>query len=244
MREDVFRDLHREILSHDTHEPNWNGHGIFSVDGSKLNMPHPLVKAGIPLPNDGAHYPQGLLSCLYRPDTRTPVEFILTPDANGRTAELTHLSALSPGDVLVFDRGTFSFVMLHAMIARGLHPVFRVQRNSVAAFDRFRQGDRDDARIKITLGWEALRRLQAANIPEPDCPTVLRLVRYDFSAKCHVLATTFTDQGRYSLKDLSDLYQDRWSIEELNKVSKNTIAVDRFHGWCERGRAPGTVCAL
>ena len=41
------------------------------------------------------------------------------------------------------------------MIARGLHSVFRIQQNSAAAFERFRQGDRDDVRIRITLGKAA-----------------------------------------------------------------------------------------
>ena len=215
VHEDVFRDLHREILARDTHDPNWNEHRTFAVDGSKLNLPRPLVEAGYPLPNDGAHYPQGLLSCLYRLDNRMPADFLLTPDADERAAARTHLDALSPGDVVVLDRGYFSFVMLHAMIARGLHPVFRIQRNSAAAFDRFRDGDRDDARVRVTPGKDALRSLKAAGIPAPGSPAVLRLVRYDIGESRYVLATTFADPERYSVKDLSALYHGRWGIEEM-----------------------------
>ena len=235
VHEDVFRDLHREILAHDTHDPNWNGHRTFAVDGSKLNLPRPLVEAGYPLPNDGAHYPQGLLSCLYRLDNRMPVDFLLTPDADERAAARTHLDALSPGDVVVLDRGYFSFVMLHAMIARELHPVFRIQRNSAAAFDRFRDGDRDDARVRVTPGQDALRKLKAAGIPAPDSPAVLRLVRYDIGKNRYVLATTLADPERYSVKDLAALYHGRWGIEEMYKISKDVIAVDAFHGRSERG---------
>ena len=209
VHEDVFRDLHREILARDTHDPIWNGHHTFAVDCSKLNLPRPLVEAGYPLPNDGAHYPQGLLSCLYRLDTRMPVDFLLTPDADERAAARAHHDALSPGDVVVLDRGCFSFVMLHAMIARGLHPVFRIQRNSAAAFNRFRGGDRDDARVRVTPGKDALRKLKAAGIPAPDSPAVLRLVRCDIGESRYVLATTLDDPERYSRKDLAALCHGR-----------------------------------
>ena len=85
VHENLFRDLHREILSHGIHDPNWNGHRTFAVDGSKLNLPRPLVEAGYRTPNPDAWYPQGLLSCLYRLDNRMPVDFILSSDANERT---------------------------------------------------------------------------------------------------------------------------------------------------------------
>ena len=235
VHEDVFRELHREILAHDTHGPDWNGRRTFAVDGSKINLPRPLAEAGYPLPSGGAHYPQGLLSCLYRLDSRMPVDFTLTSGADERAAARAHLGALSPGDVVVFDRGYFSFVLLRDMTARGLHPVFRIQRNSAAGFDRFRDGDRDDALVRITPGKNALRRLKAAGIPEPSSPIVLRLVRYDIGESRYVLATTLADTERYSRKDLSELYHGRWSIEELFKISKTTLAVEEFHGRSERG---------
>jgi hypothetical protein len=235
VHEDVFRELHREILAHDTRGPDWNGHRTFAVDGSKINLPRPLADAGYPLPNDGAHYPQGLLSCLYRLGSRMPVDFLLTPGADERAAARAHLGALSPGDAAVFDRGYFSFVLLRDMTARGLHPVFRIQRNSAAGFDRFRGGDRDDALVRITPGKNAVRRLKAAGIPDPASPVVLRLVRYDIGGSRFVLATTLADRERYSLKDLSDLYHGRWGIEELYKVSKHVMKVEEFHGRSERG---------
>ena len=218
VHEDVFRDPHRGILARDTRGPDWNGHRTFAVDGSKINLPRPLAEAGYPLPNGGSRYPQGLLSCLYRLGSRMPADFILTP-----------------GDVVVFDRGYFSFVLLRDMTARGLHPVFRIQRSSAAGFDRFRDGDRDDALVRITPGKNALRRLKAAGIPEPASPIVLRLVRYDIGESRCVLATTLADTERHSLKDLSDLYHGRWGIEELFKISKTTPAVEEFHGRSERG---------
>ena len=50
-----------------------------------------------------------------------------------------------------------------------------------------------------------------------------------------MLATTLADPGRYSRKDLSELYHGHWSIEELHKISKDVIKVEAFHGRSERG---------
>ena len=65
--ETVFQQFHAEILRcADQPGPAWLGHRVFAVDGSKLNLPRPLRDAGYTTPSEQAHYPQGLLSCLYR----------------------------------------------------------------------------------------------------------------------------------------------------------------------------------
>ena len=65
--EEIFRSAHRAVLERlpgDGPGALWHGHRAFAVDGSKLNLPRPLVRAGYRTPGDKAHYPQGLLSCL------------------------------------------------------------------------------------------------------------------------------------------------------------------------------------
>ena len=64
----AFKSLHRRILScaGDVGEPLWKGRRAFAVDGSKVNLPRQLLACGYDLPNEGAHYPQGMISVLYR----------------------------------------------------------------------------------------------------------------------------------------------------------------------------------
>ena len=85
------------------------GHRVFAVDGSKLNLPRPLLRDGYRLPSETAHYPQGLLSCLYQLRTQLPVDFDLVSHNDERRAALAHLEALAPGEVAVYDRGYYSF---------------------------------------------------------------------------------------------------------------------------------------
>ena len=235
VHEDLFLDLHREILRQGGDGGRWKGHRIFAIDGTKMNLPRPLVDAGYPLPNANAHYPQGLVSCLYRLETKTPVDFSLSANADERAAALAHLDALSPGDVVVVDRGYFSFVLLHAMVSRGLHPVFRLQRNSTAVFDDFIDGGRDDALVRVVPKVGVLRKLRAAFPDKQLDPVELRLVKLTAGEDQCTLATTLTDQDRYTRDDLSGLYHGRWGIEELYKTSRIMIAVDEFHGRTERG---------
>ena len=163
VHEDLFLDLHREILRHGGDGGRWKGHRPFAIDGTKMNLPRPLAEAGYPLPKVNAHYPQGLVSCLYRLDTKTPVDFSLSANADERTAALAHIDAMSPGDVVVVDRGYFSFVLLHAMLSRGLHPVFRLPRKKGAtAFNGFIDGGQDDALVRAVPKKTALRKLRAA----------------------------------------------------------------------------------
>ena len=233
IHEDLFLDLHREILRHHRDDRRWKGHRTFAVDGTKMNLPRPLVEAGYPRPHPAAHYPQGLVSCLYRMGTAAPVDFSLSADFDERRAALAHLDALEPGDIVVFDRGYFSFVLLYALVWRGAHPVFRIYRNN--GFDDFIDGDCDDTVFSAMPKRDARARLRAVFPGRPPDPVDLRLVRYTHEDSEYVLATTLADATKYTLDDLSDLYHGRWGIEELFKVSKAVIAVDAFHSRTERG---------
>ena len=233
VHEDLFLDLHREILRHGGDGRRWKGHRTFAVDGTKMNLPRTLAKAGYPFPHPAAHYPQGLVSCLHRLDTGTPVHFSLSANADERAAALAHLDTLGSCDIVVFDRGYFSFTLLYALVWRGAHPVFRIRRSS--GFDDFIDGDRDDTMVSAVPKSHALDRLRAAFPGRQFDPVDLRLVRCTRGDSECVLATTLADPDRYTLDELSDLYHGRWGIEELFKTSKAVIAVDEFHGRTERG---------
>ena len=230
---DVFRRIHRAILEQAPRETAgqlWHGHRIFAVDGSKLNLPRPLVQEGYRTPSSKAHYPQGLLSCLYQLRSRIPVDFDLLAHGNERLAALAHLRALAPGDVVVYDRGYYSFQLLHAHAERRLQAVFRLQRNASALFRDFILGDRTDHTVTVTPSADALRQHPQAAFQ----PCRVRLIKYTAGTTTYTLATTLLDRQRYSVRDLADLYHGRWSIEELYKISKQLLTVEEFHGQTER----------
>lgn len=238
VHEDMFKDLHAAILKHTDRsamDPLWHGHRMFAVDGSKLNLPRPLINSGYRIPSDNAWYPQGLLSCLYQMRSKLPIDFDLCAHQNERTAALAHVHALSKNDVVVYDRGYYSYEMLHEHARRGLHPIFRIKNKANPTFDKFISEAQTDAIVEVTPGQKSQQKLQA-KYPQFDGPSyALRLVRYTVSGTTYILGTTLLDQGKYGIKDLSDVYHGRWGIEELYKISKQLMTIEDFHGQSERG---------
>ena len=235
IHEQVFKQFHAEILGRaDRSATLWHGHRVFAVDGSKLTLPRPLAEAGYRTPGPQAHYPQGLLSCLLRLQTRIPVEFDLFAHANERAAALAHLEVLAAPDLVVYDRGYYSFELLWAHHQRGLQAVFRLPRKICPAIDEFIDSERSDQLIRILPGRDTLRAL-SRQYPDTNWrPLPMRLVQYTHARTPYVLGTTLLDSRRYRVADLADLYHARWGIEEMYKISKQFLEVQQFHGQSER----------
>ena len=230
--ENVFKQLHARILRHYDHsdvERQWNGHRIFAVDGSRINLPRRLIKHGYRTPSDNAHYPQGLLSCLYQLKSKIPVDFDLVAHGDERQLARTHLASLSQGDVVVYDRGYFSYAMIHAHAQRNIHPILRIKTKASSVTDAFIGGPSTDEVVTIAP-------TQAALHAHGQCrPIALRLVKYTVAGTTYVLGTTLLDRHTYSVEQLSDVYHSRWGIEELYKISKRLMSIEDFHGQTERG---------
>jgi hypothetical protein len=236
--EKLFKVLQAEILQHYDRpctDDQWKTHRIFAVDGSKMNLPRQLINYGYRIPSDNAHYPQGLLSCLYQLKAKIPVDFDLVTHADERKVALTHLASLSENDVVVYDRGYFSYAMLYEHKVQRIHPIFRIRTKANRAVDEFIISDETDKVVEIIPGKEAAIGL-CEKYPEANCkPIPLRLVKYTVAGTTYILGTTLLDQQIYSIEDLSDVYHSRWGVEELYKISKQLMSIEDFHGKSERG---------
>ena len=112
----IFRCVNRRTLTAYAPERGmyrWRGHRLFAVDGTKINLPRTLVSDGYKTPNDDAHSPQGLVSCLYEIRSQLPYDFDLVSHADERRCARTHLDTLTDNDVVVYDRGYYSYALLH-----------------------------------------------------------------------------------------------------------------------------------
>ena len=240
--EHIFKTLHQEII-HQYDAPRtdtgveflWKSHRLFAVDGSKLNLPRHLLKDGYRTPSDNAHYPQGLLSCLYQLKSKIPMDFELSAHSDERKLALGHLSVLSKNDVVVYDRGYFSYAMLFEHQVRAIHPIFRIKTKASKVVDQFIVSDEVDSIVEIIATASGQKNLQEKH-PEAQCQAIkLRLVKYTIAGTTYILGTTLLDQQKYSILELSDVYHSRWGVEELYKISKQLIKVEEFHAQSERG---------
>lgn len=236
--ENSFKILHAEILqSHNRSrsESRWKGHRLFAIDGSKINLPRQAINYGYRSSSDNAHYPQGLLSCLYQLKEKIPTDFDLVAHGDERKVALTHLTSLAEQDVVVYDRGYFSYAVLWEHVVRGIHPVFRIQQKASVATDEFIASDDIDRIVMISLPRKAKTGL-FEKYPQTEFPPIpLRVVKYTVAGTHYVLGTTLVDSQAYTIDELSDVYHARWGVEELYKTSKQLMGIEEFHGQTERG---------
>ena len=236
--ESIFKRVNQRIIAAYGPEADryaWCGHRLFAVDGSKLNLPRHLIARGYPTPSDTAHYPQGLLSCLYQVQSQLPFDFSLTSHTDERLCAAQHLNVLQPDDVVVYDRGYFSYLMLHRHCETGIHAVFRLQQGSYNVIRAFFSSPQTDIIVDIVPSDTTRRDIEKQH-PEWDIvPLKMRLVKYDIAGTTYCLGTTLLDCVRYPLNALMDVYHARWGVEELYKISKQLFIIEDFHARTERG---------
>lgn len=234
--ENIFKHLNAKILeSYETDDQQWYGHRVYAVDGTKINLPRQLLQSGYKLPHDKSHYPFGLVSCLYQLKSRMPVDFDLKPDTGERTFALAHLDKLTKGDVVVYDRGYFSYAMLYWHIKKGIHPVFRMPYQTYPEITQFIDSEKTDEIVEIRITQERFTKIRRKDPSIGTKTLTIRLIKYRIDDELYTLGTTLFDKKYNDIDEFSKLYHERWNIEELYKVSKVLIEVQDFHAQSERG---------
>jgi hypothetical protein len=235
----IFRTLNTRIIA--TYEADhgeqqhWLGHRVFGVDGTKINLPRQLLNKPYITPSDNAYYPQGLVSCLYQLKSKIPYSFELAAHYNERTLALSHLKTLRSNDLVVYDRGYFSYAMLYYHLQVSVDAVFRLPRNSFKVIDAFFDSDNTECQVTLEIPTKRHKEIWSKYPDIVFRPLKLRLVKYTYDDTTYVLGTTLLDTAYYQTDALCDLYHSRWGIEELYKISKELIDIEDFHAQSDRG---------
>jgi hypothetical protein len=236
----VFKEINQKIIETysdwaESESYKWLGHRVFAVDGSWVNLPRGLMKQGYRRQSESAYYPQGKLSCLYQLKSQLPYDFDLVSHLNERTCAKQHLHALKSNDVVVYDRGYYSYLMLHQHAASKIHAIFRLQKSNSRVIDDFVASDKTDEIVTLfpsdTTRKEILVEHPGLNIT----PIPMRLIKYQIGEETVCLGTTLLDQQKYVPQEFIEIYHSRWGIEELYKVSKRIFIIEEFHAQTERG---------
>ena len=101
-----------------------------------------------------------MVSVPYRLQSRMPTDFDLVAHGNESTAALAQLEAPSPGDIVVYDRGYFSYELLHEHVVLGLNRVFRVEKKAGTALDTFIASGRADTIVTVRPSRETVQKLR------------------------------------------------------------------------------------
>jgi hypothetical protein len=236
--ENVFKRLNSEIINEWEISQGknilWKNHRIFGIDGSKINLPISFTKLGYGKPGEHSLYPQGLISCLYELKTEIPYDFEMVKHHNERICAIQHLEVLKENDLVVLDRGYFSYQLFLKFIEKKVYVIFRLQRKAGGVFNSFWESDKEEEIITYEPTYQMKRKIIKED-PKCELKAIkLRLIKYTVNNTTYVLATNLFEE-KYKINDFKELYHLRWFEEEGYKVIKSIIKAPNFHAKTERG---------
>ena len=128
-----------------------------------------MTKCGYRKPQANAHYPQGLVSVLFRLSRSVPVDFDLFERENERRAACAYRDHVAADDVIGYDRGYYSFDLTKAHLDQNRHVVFHLKCKAGTAFEAFITSPQTEALITVA---------PPTDYPETTAPLTLRVVKY------------------------------------------------------------------
>jgi putative transposase len=221
-------------------DPAWLWKGLHTklVDGFTFTMPDtPENQAAFPQiaeQQPGVGLPIARACVVLSLATAAVCDLAVGPCEGKETGENALLRGMletfDPNDVVVFDRGYCSFLMLALLSQRGLHVCARLHQRRHSDFRRGRRLGPGDHLIPWTRpkkpAWMAQQEYD--QIPET---LTLREVQFTVTVPgCRVetltVVTTLTDPTVYSREDIAHLYGFRWNAELDIRAIKQTLHLD------------------
>ena len=242
---ELFKDLNTKFLeAHSSQHSSarWLGRRLFAVDGSKIILPKQLEKEGFRPEKKESHYPTGKLSVLYEVKTQLIHDMSLNSHWDERLAAEDHFKYLSTKDVVIYDRGYFSYHMLGLHRSLGIDFIIRISVDiGVKAFADFKERNTNKKHVSeiINLPLKSMKKITKAEMASTDQSQTqrVRILKYTFADVEYFLITSLLDEVQFPSEDFPDVYHSRWGVEEIYKLIKQTILHKSFNSTCFR-----TVC--
>jgi hypothetical protein len=195
---------------------------------------------------------------LFHAGTGVLLKLIVAPLLTHDLAQVQKVHPMvAPGDVLVADRGLYSYAHLALLVQAGVHAVLRIDARQIVDLTPGRPFVRPSLRrTSAVKGVPRSRWLKALGIHDQlvvwlkpkTCPSwltqealaalpdslVLREVRYHigtpgFRTRQITLVTTLLDAAVYQVDDLAELYRQCWQIETSLAHLKTTMQMEVLH---------------
>jgi hypothetical protein len=217
----------------------WRGHRLLANDGSVLRLSQSRVlfehfggqQAG--LTRSGVFngfIPHARLSVLYDPLNRIVLDARVGKYTDHeRSQALEHLSAASPGDVIVFDRGYAGYLLLAEMAARGVHFIVRCNQQCFAEASKLFERNEHGASVTVTLPAKSRRKeAKAAGLP---LELKVRFISLRLpTGELEVLVTSLLDEQLYPTEEFLHVYDLRWGVETFYGQVKGRLDLENFSG--------------
>jgi hypothetical protein len=218
----------------------WCGRQVKIVDGATVSMPD--------TPENQKEYPQHsrqAKGCGF-PIVRIVVFFSL---ATGAVMDLVfsslHVgenilfrqlwSQSTSGDILLGDRGFFSYANIASLLAKGVDTVLRVAKSGKVKFEKEKQLGPNDQIVTWKRPQSCPKGMSKEEFKSLPESLRLRLVHIcidipGFRTKEIFLVTTLLDPVAYPLVKLAELYRARWQCELNLRDLKTSMQMEIVNG--------------
>lgn len=209
----------------------WRGFRLLAVDGSVTQLP---VSSGLMKyfgkARSQAHMPAVRLSQLYDINNRLTLDLQVDSHTVGeRNMALKHLAYANQNDLILYDRGYPAVWFFKMHQRRNIHFCARTTVASSNFAKEFVESGQLDAVVELPCIEKSLRRCRKEGLSTE--AITIRLVRVELpTGDIEVLMTSLLDEDVYPHSLFSDLYHQRWGIEEDYKVMKSRLNLENFSG--------------
>jgi hypothetical protein len=141
-----------------------------------------------------------------------------------------HLSALKPSDIFLADRGYPSFWLLAYLLKHRVNFCLRVNStNTWKQITLMLANGESDKIVTLNYSENSVKKLKELGLAKNPITVRIAIVELNDGEK-EVLITSFTDQKKFSLEKLKELYFLRWGTEEKYKQTKHRVEMENFSG--------------
>lgn len=181
---------------------------IIAVDGSYLNLYKSFDKYGYEYSSENKNYCKAIISCLYDIDNKIPINYYLFKKRDERDAFKEQIKYLRAGDIVIFDRGYFSYDIIEKLNKKDINYIFRLKYNKKEV--QYMKNNNINSYIFNTKNINYKTVSYKVNNSEEDY-------------------YLFTNLIYKSIEELKDLYWKRWKVELHFKESKYNLSLNNIN---------------
>jgi hypothetical protein len=157
------------------------------------------------------------------------VDAITKPKRVGeRELAAQHLLNVMPNDLILLDRGYPAWWLFNSILSMNANFCARVSCTKWKAVRKFFCSGLSEKIIDLSV--HATSVAQCRQMGLDITPLKLRLIRIENGGNVAVLITSLTDTQQYPIDIFSNLYHQRWPIEEDYKTIKCRMELENFSG--------------
>jgi hypothetical protein len=212
----------------------WQGFRLTAIDGSTLILPknEETIKEFGLFSHSAKNTPvvMARASQCYDVLNKITLDSILSPLSIGELdLAVEHIKAADKNDLLLFDRGYNAFWLFNMIVSMETNFCARINISWWKAARELLSSGLREGIFKIYPSNKSKKKLEELGISTE--PIELRFICIELeNGDKEILATSLLDTEKYPYELFSDLYNNRWNVEESYKLMKTRVEMENFTG--------------